>query len=69
MIDEQLRQAVQESELSLRELARQAGLTPASVIRFANGERDLRLAGAAKLAEVLGLELASTSSRKRPKQK
>ena len=68
MIDEQLRQAVHESELSLREMARQAGLTPASVIRFANGERDLRLAGAAKLAEVLGLELASTPSRKRPKQ-
>jgi transcriptional regulator with XRE-family HTH domain len=64
MIDEQLRRAMVSSEMSLRELARRAGLAPAPVQRFAKGERDIRLATAAKIAEVLGIELTSNHKRR-----
>lgn len=42
---------------SLSEIARQAGLFPASVTRFVAGTRDLTFVNAAKLCQVLGLKL------------
>lgn len=55
-IDETLRQAMLEDGRTVYELAKQTMLEPDILYRFRDGS-DLRLATAAKLAEVLGLEL------------
>ena len=56
-IDETLREAIRRSGRTHYELAQAAGITPAQLDRFVTGERDLRLATAALVAEALGLEL------------
>lgn len=56
-IDEQLRTAIVDSGLTAYMVAKRAGTTPGVVGRFVSGERDIRLATAAKIAKVLGLEL------------
>lgn len=61
MIDEQLREAAIESGLSVKALAKRAGIGYASCWRFVNGE-GVTTSTAAKIADVLGLEL-------RPKRK
>ena len=54
---EQLRAAIRESGVSRYGLAKQTGLSYAVVHRFVAGERDITLATATKITDVLGLEL------------
>jgi plasmid maintenance system antidote protein VapI len=56
-IVETLREAIRLSGRTHYELAKAAGITPAQLDRFVAGERDLKLATAAKVADALGLEL------------
>lgn len=58
-ISKQLRQAVREelaTGVSLRQLAREAGLTHVSLLRWARGDQDLFLSAADGLAKRLGIE-------------
>jgi predicted transcriptional regulator len=56
MIDEQLRAAIINDGRTPYELAKLAAIEPDIVYRFL-AEKDIRLATAAKLAEVIGLTL------------
>jgi plasmid maintenance system antidote protein VapI len=56
-IEQRLRRAVLESELSRYQIAKISGVSEAQLSFFVNGKRTLTLPVAAKLAEVLGLEL------------
>ncbi len=56
-IDQRLRRAVLESGMSRYEIAKISGVSEAQLSFFVNGKRTLTLPVAAKLAEVLGLEL------------
>jgi transcriptional regulator with XRE-family HTH domain len=57
-LDQQLRQAIRESGLSLNALGRRAGIDHGRLSRYVRGERDLTLAAVTKLCEALGLQLA-----------
>ena len=59
-----LQQAIRDSDLSQSEIARRAGIDIGQVSRFLRGERGLTVATAAKIADVLGLELKLTRKRK-----
>ena len=52
-----LQRAIRESDLSQNEIARRAGIDPGMVCRFVNGQRGMTLATAARVADVLGLDL------------
>jgi ribosome-binding protein aMBF1 (putative translation factor) len=52
-----LRAAIEKSGMSANGIAKRAGMYTSTVTRFINGEFDLSLSNAAKLATVLGLEL------------
>ena len=54
----QLRRAIHASELSLSEIATQAGVTPLLLDEFLTGERTLRSDVIDRLAGVLGCELS-----------
>ena len=58
-IEEQLKQALINSDMSRAEIARKSKkqLSEAQLSYFVNNERSLTLPAAAKLAKVLGLEL------------
>lgn len=56
MIDEQLREAIKASGLTSYRLGKMAKTTPTVIDRFREG-LDLRLATAARIADVLGLHL------------
>lgn len=56
-IDTQLREAIVASNLTAYRLATDAGIRPEIVARFVSGERDIRMATAAKIAMALGLAL------------
>jgi len=56
-LTEQLRAAVRDSGLSVRQLALRAGLPYAVVHRFVNEQADLNMRTASKLATLVGLEL------------
>jgi len=60
-----LQQAIRDSDLSMNEVARRAGIDPGMVCRFANGERGMTLATAAKVAKVLGLDIVVRPARRR----
>ena len=60
-----LQQAIRDSDLSMNEVARRAGIDPGMVCRFANSERGMTLATAAKVAKVLGLEIVIRPIRQR----
>jgi len=62
-IDEQLREAIENSGQTRYAIAKAAGVAQPIVDRFVSGERDLRLATAAKLAQALGLTLTKTEPR------
>lgn len=64
-VAEQLRAALVASGLSHNELARRSGVEQASISRFIAGTRDLRLESAAKLCELLRMELTKP---KRPRK-
>ena len=58
-IEEQLRQAILDSELSRYRICKEAGLSESQLSYFVNKQRSLTLPAAAKVAEVLKLELKS----------
>ena len=64
-LQDQLRQAVQDSGLTLYAVAKGAGIAYPVLYRFASGERDLTLTTASKLTEYFGMRLTRP---KRPKQ-
>ena len=56
-LTEALRRAIRSSKITVYEIAKRAGVSQIVISRFLSGERDIRMATADKLAEVLGLEL------------
>ena len=60
-IDEQLRQAMKDSNLSRYAIAQQSGINQSVLSRFASGERGLTVETAERLAHALGLRLALVS--------
>ncbi len=54
-ITQTLRDAINDSELSFAALERETGVVRQSLMKFARGERSLRLDMADKLAEYFGL--------------
>ena len=60
-----LQQAIRDSDLSQNEIARRAGIDPGMVCRFVNGQRGMTLATAARVADVLGLEIVIRPKRRR----
>ena len=60
-----LQEAIRGSDLSQNEIARRAGIDPGQVCRFVNGQRGMTLATAARVADVLGLEIAIQPKRLR----
>jgi plasmid maintenance system antidote protein VapI len=56
-ISDLLRRTIAESGISYNALQRGTGVTRASIMRFVNGERTLRLDMADRLAAFFGLEL------------
>jgi hypothetical protein len=56
-IDKALKAAIGKSGLTHYAVGRLASVSPTQIDRFMSGERDLRLATAAAIAEALGLEL------------
>lgn len=59
-IEQQLRQAILDSDLSRYELAKRTGVSQATLSLFVHGHRSVTMGLAAKLAAELGLELTRT---------
>ncbi len=59
-LTDQIREAVKHSELTHYEICRRTGINKASMSRFVNGHGGLSLAHLDKLAELLGLRIATT---------
>ncbi len=57
-VEEQLRDVIRGSGISLTQLGQITGVDSGRLSRFMRGERDLTLAATAKLCEVLRLKLA-----------
>ena len=64
-IEEQLRRAIVESNLSRYRLSKLTGVSDGVLSNFVNGKRTITLATAAKLAESLGLELGASDKNKK----
>jgi transcriptional regulator with XRE-family HTH domain len=60
---DQLRQAIQESGMTLYRLSQESGVTRQQLSRFMRGERDLGLTIADKVCSVLGLDLTPPRGR------
>jgi hypothetical protein len=60
-LSQALKDALRASDKSIDQIAEDAGVSQIVVSRFLCGERDIRMATADKLAEALGLKLASAS--------
>ena len=56
-IEQQLRQAIMDSDMSCYEIAKRSKVTKAQLSLFVNGKRSMTLTSAKKIAAVLGLEL------------
>lgn len=56
-IVDQLRTAIVATGLTSYRLGKDAGVSPGVIDRFLTGERDIRLATAARLSTALGIEL------------
>jgi len=65
-LQDQLRQAIENSGLSLYAIAKGAGIAYPVLYRFASGERDLTLQTASRLAGYFGMRLTCP---KRPKKR
>jgi transcriptional regulator with XRE-family HTH domain len=63
-IEEQLREAIAESELSNYQISDNSGVSKAQLSLFVNRKRTLTLAAAAKIAEALGLEFKKQHKKK-----
>jgi hypothetical protein len=59
-LSQALRDALRASDKSMYQIAQEAGVSQIVMSRFLSGERDIRMATADKLAEALGLKLATT---------
>ena len=59
LLSESLKRAICDSEKTEYQIAKDAGVSQIVVSRFMTGERDIRMATADKLAEVLGLKLGA----------
>jgi transcriptional regulator with XRE-family HTH domain len=66
-MSDKLREAIANSGLSFKRLEAETGVLRQSLMKFARGERSLRLDIADKLAEFFGLEL--TSVKRKPPRK
>ena len=64
-LQEQFRQAIEDSGLTLYRIAKDSGVAYPVLYRFASGERDLTLATASKLADYFGMRLTCP---RRPKK-
>ena len=64
-IEKQLKQAIGRSQMSRYRIAKESGLTESQLSYFVSGKRTLTLPAAARLAEVLNLEL---TPKRRPKK-
>jgi transcriptional regulator with XRE-family HTH domain len=62
-IEIQLREAIEDSGMSRYKISQLSGISEASLSLFANRKRTLTLESAAKIAEVLGLELKPTGGK------
>jgi ribosome-binding protein aMBF1 (putative translation factor) len=60
-LSQAIRDALRASDKSMDQIAQDAGVSQIVVARFLSGERDIRMATADKLAEVLGLKVAKAS--------
>lgn len=60
-LSEALKRAIQESEMTVYQIAKKAHVSQIVISRFLSGERDIRMGTADKLANVLGLELMASS--------
>jgi hypothetical protein len=58
-----LKQAIQESGLTLYRIAKDTGIVGTSLLRFMQGETSLRLDKADVLADYLGLELVKRKAK------
>ena len=56
-IAEAIRDAIQNSGLSVYQIAKETGVSHPVILRFLSGERDIRLATADKLAAFLGVHI------------
>jgi len=59
MITQALRDAINDSDFSFAALERETGVVRQSLMKFARGERSLRLDMADRLADFFGLEITS----------
>ena len=66
-LSEALKQAIQDSEMTVYQIARKARVSQIIISRFLSGQRDIRMATADKLAGVLGMKLVAGSSGERRK--
>jgi plasmid maintenance system antidote protein VapI len=64
-LQDQLRQAIRDSGLSLYRIAKGSGIAYQVLHRFARGERDLTLETASRLADYFGMRLTRP---RRPKK-
>jgi len=64
-LQDQLRQAIEHSGLTLYRIAKDAGIAYPVLRRFAKGERDLTLVTASRLADYFGMRLTRP---RRPKR-
>jgi DNA-binding phage protein len=62
-----LREAIRASGRTLRDISREAGLSPSQLSHFLRGRRDLTFSSAAKVIEALGLEL-TPAKKSRPRK-
>jgi ribosome-binding protein aMBF1 (putative translation factor) len=56
-----LKRAIEKSDMTVYEIAKKAKVSQIIISRFLSGERDIRMATADKLAQVLALKLVSAA--------
>lgn len=59
LLSNAIRKAIRESGKSVYQIAKEADVSQIVVSRFLSGERDIRMATADRLAEVLGLAIST----------
>jgi len=68
-IEEQFRRAILESDMSRYRLCKLSGVTNSQLSLFVHGKRSLTLCSAAKVAQVLGIELVQKKKGKKRKRR
>ena len=56
-LSESLKEAIEQSDMTVYQICKRAGISQIMVSRFLSGERDIRMTTADKLASVLGLKV------------